>query len=314
MNDFYFKFISNIYILTSILLIFFGFILFIIIKKTKKHNKDSKLIKKNNFKNKNKFISELEKTLYNADFSSEIVKNIINNVEKTDDFEILKKSLKNILLDEAKQCEAELKIDKKPFLIVLLGVNGVGKTTMAARLAKYFKKDNKKVILIGADTFRAAAVEQLEHWAKKIDVLFFSKGANSDIGANVYEGINKAKESDADIIIVDTGGRIHTKDNLMSELKKLDNVIKKQISDAPHLSLLVLDANMGQNLIVQSKVFNDFINISGLALTKMDGSAKGGALFKISKNLNLPVYFIGVGEDEDSLIKFNSQYFVNKII
>jgi len=309
------KNISNYYILIIALAFLIIFLVYRIVFKKKTKSKGLLAYIKNNLnKNNSTFIIELEKLLYNADFSSDIVKNISSNVEKTKDFNSLKLSLKNILLEEASLYKKELNIDKKPFVIVLLGVNGVGKTTTAARLAKYYKKQGKKIILIGADTFRAAAAEQLEHWANKIEVLFYSKGANTDIGASVYEGMKKGLENDVDIMIIDTGGRIHTKDNLMQELRKLTNVIKKQVPSAPHLNLLVLDANMGQNLLAQSKVFNDFIDISGLVISKMDGSAKGGAVLKICKTLGLPVYFIGLGEHEDSLMKFDEEYFVNKII
>jgi fused signal recognition particle receptor len=320
----FFKYSFLFYIIGFFIVIFFILIFFL----RKNNNKNKSNIKnltlssKNksiftyikNKKNKSSFTKDFEKILYNADFSSKVVSEIINKLENVKDYDVLEKDLKKVLLKEAKSCEADLNIDKKPYIILVVGVNGVGKTTLAGRLAYYFAKQDKKIMLIGADTFRAAAVEQLKVWSEKTSSLFFSKGSNTDMGANVYEGLKLALEEKTDIVIIDTGGRIHTKENLMNELGKLDRVIKKLISDAPHLNLLVLDANTGQNLISQAKVFSKHINISGLALTKFDGSAKGGAILKISKDLALPVYFLGMGEKKDDLLKFDAENFVNKII
>lgn len=298
-----------LYILLAVLI---SILIFLLIpsRKKKRKTKGFKIFLKDNI-----VLEVLKKTLLEADLGSVLVEEILEKIKNVKNIEEAKTIIRELMFSEAKKFENEINIDKSPFVIMLVGVNGVGKTTMAAKLANYYKNVNdKKVILIGADTFRAGAVEQLEHWSKKISCDFFSKGSNTDSGANVFEGISYAKSLGSELIIIDTGGRLHNKENLMHEIQKLDRVVKKQIPEAPHLTLMVIDATMGQNVIKQSRVFNDFLKISGLALTKLDGTAKGGTVFNIAKELSFPVYFIGIGENLTDLKKYTAEDFVKNFI
>lgn len=196
-----------------------------------------------------------------------------------------------------------------PTVILMVGVNGVGKTTTIAKLAYKYKNEDKKVMLVAGDTFRAGAVEQLKIWADRTDTLFYGK-ENIDPAGVIFDGLTKAKEENADIVLIDTAGRLHNKVNLMKELEKINKVIGKIIPDAPHETLLVIDATTGQNGIMQAKAFKEITNITGIVLTKLDGTAKGGIVLAIKEEVNIPVKFVGLGEKMTDLIAFDIENYI----
>ena len=196
-----------------------------------------------------------------------------------------------------------------PTVILMVGVNGVGKTTTIAKLAYKYKNEGKKVMLVAGDTFRAGAVEQLKIWADRTDTLFYGK-ENIDPAGVIFDGLTKAKEENADIVLIDTAGRLHNKVNLMKELEKINKVIGKIIPDAPHETLLVIDATTGQNGIMQAKAFKEITNITGIVLTKLDGTAKGGIVLAIKEEVNIPVKFVGLGEKMTDLIPFDIENYI----
>lgn len=197
----------------------------------------------------------------------------------------------------------------KPFVILALGVNGVGKTTTIAKLASIYLNNNKKVLFGACDTFRAAAIEQLDVWAKRLDVEMVRHADGSDPAAVAFDTVKAAKSRGTDIVILDTAGRLHTKANLIEEMKKIHRVISKEVVNAPHEILLVVDATNGQNAIAQAKAFNEAVGVSGIVITKLDGTAKGGFILPIAHLLKIPVRYIGVGEKIDDLIPFNAKDF-----
>ena len=201
----------------------------------------------------------------------------------------------------------------KPYVIMVVGVNGVGKTTTIGKLAAQLKKKNKTVVLGAADTFRAAAVDQLKLWGERVGVPVVSKGMNTDPSAVAYDAMKAGAEQNADVIIIDTAGRLHTKVNLMHELTKIKKVMQKVIADAPHEVLLVLDGSTGQNAIVQAREFTKATDVTAMAITKLDGTAKGGVVIGISDEFKIPVKFIGVGEKVDDLQVFNKAEFVDSL-
>jgi fused signal recognition particle receptor len=203
--------------------------------------------------------------------------------------------------------------DKKPYVIMVVGVNGVGKTTTIGKLSSQFKKKGKKVILGAADTFRAAAVDQLKLWGERVGVPVVSKGMNTDPSAVAFDAIREGVDQNVDVIIIDTAGRLHTKVNLMNELTKIKRVMQKVIPDAPHEVLLVLDGSTGQNAMVQATEFTKATEVTALAITKLDGTAKGGVVIGISDEFKIPVRYIGVGEKVDDLQIFNKEEFVDSL-
>ena len=203
--------------------------------------------------------------------------------------------------------------DKKPYVIMVVGVNGVGKTTTIGKLAAQFKKKGKKVMLGAADTFRAAAVDQLKLWGERVGVPVVSKGMNTDPSAVAFDTVKEGVDQQMDVIIIDTAGRLHTKVNLMAELTKIKRVMQKVIPDAPHEVLLVLDGSTGQNAIVQATEFTKATEVTALAITKLDGTAKGGVVIGISDEFKIPVRYIGVGEKVDDLQTFNKVEFVDSL-
>ncbi|HEX5168860.1 MAG TPA: signal recognition particle-docking protein FtsY [Cyclobacteriaceae bacterium] len=207
--------------------------------------------------------------------------------------------------------EFETPANKKPYVIMVVGVNGVGKTTTIGKLAAQLKKRNKSVLLGAADTFRAAAVDQLKLWGERVGVPVVSKGMNTDPSAVAYEAVKEGLDKNVDVIIVDTAGRLHTKVNLMQELSKIKRVMQKVIDDAPHEVLLVLDGSTGQNAVVQAREFTKATDVTALAITKLDGTAKGGVVIGISDEFRIPVKYIGVGEKIDDLQVFNKAEFVD---
>ena len=225
---------------------------------------------------------------------------------------VIKQMMKEIIADMLGE-DIGLKLDTKPSVILVIGVNGVGKTTSIGKIASLLKREGKKVVLGAADTFRAAAIEQLEIWAQRADVSLVKSVEGTDPASVVFDTIASAKSKGADVIICETAGRLHNKKNLMDELAKINRVIKRELPDASLESLLVLDAATGQNAVNQAREFRNVTDISGIILTKLDGTAKGGIVVPIKNELNIPVKFIGVGEGIDDLQPFNTKEFVESI-
>ncbi len=269
-------------------------------------------------------LDELEEILIEADVGIKTTIKIIESIEEkakqtryTSDAElneIIKSSIREILEQSLANMPKIEDNDAKPYVILVVGVNGVGKTTTIGKLAYQFKNANRKVVLGAADTFRAAAVEQLKLWAEKVGVDIVERGMNVDPGAVAYETVNIAKSKDYDVAIIDTAGRLHNKTNLMNELGKINRVIKKIIPEAPHEVLLVLDASTGQNAIEQAKQFLSITNVNAIALTKLDGTAKGGIVVAIADELKIPIKYIGVGEKLDDLQLFDAKTFVDSLL
>lgn len=218
--------------------------------------------------------------------------------------------LQKRFLEELAESAGTLKINEKPFSVILMvGINGVGKTTTTAKLAHLFSSLGKKCLLVAGDTFRAGAVEQLKVWGQRLDCHVLEGAEGQDPASVAFDGINKARELGVDVVLVDTAGRLHTQSNLMEELKKVSRVIEKQCHGAPHETLMVIDATTGQNAIQQAKVFHNALKLTGLVMTKLDGTAKGGSLLAIYRELKIPVRFIGVGEKFADLQYFNPEEF-----
>ncbi len=205
-------------------------------------------------------------------------------------------------------------ITQKPFVEMIIGVNGAGKTTTIAKLAHHHKSNGESVILGAADTFRAAAIEQLTRWAKKLDVPIISTQQGHDPSAVVFDSIASAKAKNADRVLLDTAGRLHTQTNLGEELKKMVRIADKAMPNAPHRKMLILDGTQGSSSINQAKVFNELIGIDGIIITKLDGTAKGGSVLSIAHELKMPIYFIGTGEQPEDLIEFKANAYVNTIL
>lgn len=203
--------------------------------------------------------------------------------------------------------------DGGPFVILMVGVNGVGKTTTIGKLANRFRNEGKSVMLCAADTFRAAAIEQLEVWSTRSNVPLIKQKPGADPSAVLYDGLHSAKAKKIDVVIVDTAGRLHTKHNLMSELEKMTRIAKREVAGAPHEVLLVLDATTGQNGLIQAKEFTRSAGVTGLVLTKLDGTAKGGVVTAIARELKIPIRFVGVGEKIDDLVEFSADDFVESL-
>lgn len=223
----------------------------------------------------------------------------------------VKNALKEIITNEFENLP-KIEIEY-PAIITIIGVNGVGKTTTIGKMAKYFKNQKKEVTLVAGDTFRAAASEQLAMWANRTKTRIIKHEEGADSAAVVFDGISSAKAKNTDVLIVDTAGRLHTKTNLMEELRKIDKIENREYPDAHKYTFIVLDATTGQNALAQISAFNDFVKIDGIILTKLDGTAKGGVVIAIEKEYKLPVVFIGVGEKEDDLEKFEAKDFINNL-
>ena len=234
--------------------------------------------------------------------------------EKIEDEQDVKKALKEIMKEILDVAEPKLNLDTKPSVILVVGVNGVGKTTSIGKIANKLVKDGKKVVVAAADTFRAAAVEQLEIWAERSNSVIVKKDEGTDPASVVYDAIQKTKELGADVLICDTAGRLHNKKYLMDELAKIKKDIEKELPEASKEVLMVLDAETGQNAILQVKAFKETTDITGIVLTKLDGTAKGGVVLGIVAENKIPVKFIGIGEQIDDMEVFNSQEFLDAII
>ncbi len=270
-------------------------------------------------------LDNLEEALVMSDVGVNTTLKIIERIEErvakdkylgTDELnQILRDEIENLLLENntGDGSDFELPSDSKPYVIMVVGVNGVGKTTTIGKLAYNFKAAGKKVILGAADTFRAAAVDQLKIWAERVDVPIVSQGMGSDPASVAYDTLKSAITQDADVVIIDTAGRLHNKVNLMNELSKTSRVMKKLLEEAPHEILLVLDASTGQNAIEQARQFIAATEVNALALTKLDGTAKGGVVIGISDQFKIPVKYIGVGEKMEDLQIFNRKEFVESL-
>ena len=263
---------------------------------------------------------ELEERLIVADvgpaFTGELIESLKDKVKRKElsSPEILRGALRETMREILMKNEAPLQMPHDQiYTIMVVGVNGSGKTTTAGKLARNFKNDGHSVTLVAADTFRAAAVEQLQLWAKRADVRIVRQAANADPAAVVFDAMRLAKEGKPGVIIVDTAGRLHTKVNLMEELKKMKRIMERELPGAPDEVLLVLDATTGQNAIAQARMFKDEIGVTGLILTKLDGTAKGGVVVRIAKELGIPLRYIGVGEQIDDLQPFRAEEFVKAL-
>ena len=250
------------------------------------------------------------------DTSLEIISNLRDRIkkEKIEDEEDVKRVLREEMLKLLDVGNNNLKLETTPSIILVVGVNGVGKTTSIGKIANKLVKEGKKVVIAAADTFRAAAVEQLEIWANRVGCEMVKKDEGSDPASVVFDAIKIAKDKNADVLICDTAGRLHNKKYLMDELGKINKIINKELPDATKETLLVLDGTTGQNAIMQVKAFKETVDITGLVLTKLDGTAKGGVVIGIVAENKIPVKFIGVGEQIDDMEKFNAEDFVNAII
>ncbi|EAH6453689.1 signal recognition particle-docking protein FtsY, partial [Campylobacter jejuni] len=252
-----------------------------------------------------------EEILLEADVSYEIVEEIIyylppqNEVKKED----LKRVMGSYFLYEKKETNQE-----KPFVELILGVNGAGKTTSIAKLAYLYKNQNQKVILGACDTFRAGAIEQLKLWAQKVDVDIVLTAQGHDPSAVAFDTISKAKAKDFDRVIIDTAGRLQNQKNLAHELEKIVRISNKALEGAPHRKILVLDGTQGNAGILQAKAFNELVKLDGVIITKLDGTAKGGALFSIARELELPIFYVGVGEQMTDLQEFNANAYLDTLL
>lgn len=269
-------------------------------------------------------LDNLEEILVSSDVGVETTLKIIERIQQrvardkyvsTSELDkILKEEIASLLTESNTIDLEDFDVpDKKPFVIMVVGVNGVGKTTTIGKLSAQFKKRGKNVLLGAADTFRAAAVDQLKLWGERVGVPVVAKGMNTDPSAVAFDAVKEGVDRNADVIIVDTAGRLHTKVNLMNELTKIKRVMQKVIPDAPHEVLLVLDGSTGQNAITQAREFTKATEVTALAITKLDGTAKGGVVIGISDEFRIPVKYIGVGEKADDLQVFNKAEFVDSL-
>ena len=267
-------------------------------------------------------LEKLEDRLILADVGIETTEDIIK--ELSDSFKntrlvdrnTLYKTLQSILMQKLISAQKDLEIDdvESPFILLVVGINGVGKTTTIGKIAKYYSQKGKSIMLAAGDTYRAAAVEQLQDWGKINDIPVVSQGEGSDSASVIFDAIESAKSNNIDILLADTAGRLHTKNYLMEELKKIKRVIGKINPLAPHEILLVIDAGTGQNAINQMKEFHSSIVVTGLVLTKLDGTAKGGIIFSLIKKFNVPIRFVGLGENLDDLQPFDAELYVQALL
>ena len=266
------------------------------------------------------FYEELEETLILADLGVETSMKATERLRKVakeqhiKDPEEAKAALKEILVEMLQVGDVELKIDTKPSVILVIGVNGVGKTTTIGKIATQLVKQGKKVLLVAGDTFRAAAADQLEIWAGRSGADIVRQHEGADPAAVVFDGIQAAKARSVDVILVDTAGRLHNKQNLMNELNKISRIVERELPDAAKEVLLVLDGTTGQNGLIQAKQFKEIAGVTAIALTKLDGTAKGGIVIAVSDALQIPVKFVGVGEKADDLMGFVARDFVDALL
>ena len=265
------------------------------------------------------FYDELEESLILADLGMETAGKATERLRKTAAAKHIrqaaeaKAALQEILTDMLNVGSSEMNLSTHPSVILVIGVNGVGKTTTIGKIAKQQVQSGKKVTLVAADTFRAAAADQLEIWAERSGASIVRQHEGADPASVVYDGIQSAKAKDSDVIIIDTAGRLHNKVNLMNELNKIRRIVERELPDAAKEVLLVLDGTTGQNGLIQAKQFKEIAGVTSIALTKLDGTAKGGIVIAVADTLQIPVKFIGVGEKEDDLMPFNAEDFVKAL-
>jgi fused signal recognition particle receptor len=256
-------------------------------------------------------LEQLEGTLIAADLGMQTVDDIM---------EIVQKHSRNNFLDEvASYMQNSLEHEDSlnlpsPTVLLVVGVNGTGKTTTAAKLAHYYKEEGKKVLLVAADTYRAAAVAQLQQWCKRLDLRLVCNESSQDPSSVLFDGLQSAKSENADLVIVDTAGRLHTYKNLMNELEKMGRVVKDRFSEFNLHAIMTIDANLGQNSLHQAREFSKSVNLDGAVLTKMDGTARGGIVFALKNELDLPVYFLGLGEELNDLEEFDPQEYIHSLL
>ena len=266
------------------------------------------------------FFEELEETLILADLGAQTAERTVNELreitrqENLRTGDELKNALTSILTGLIDAGDSRLHLNTKPSVILIIGVNGVGKTTTIGKLALKFKNDGRKVLLCAGDTFRAAAGEQLTVWAERAGADIVKRDEGADPASVIFDGINAAKARGVDVVICDTAGRLHNKSNLMNELKKISRIIDREMPDADRETLLVIDATTGQNGLIQAREFKDSSDITGIVLTKLDGTAKGGIVYSIASELRVPVKLVGVGEQADDLLDFNGRDFSEAIL
>jgi fused signal recognition particle receptor len=266
-------------------------------------------------------LEELEGVMVSADVGIATTTDVLNAIREQMSRQTLQdpRQLRNAVKDELRKilrvnaAPPKVVAEGEPFVIMMVGVNGVGKTTTIGKLANRFKSDGKKVMLCASDTFRAAASEQLEIWAQRSDVPIVKQQAGADPSAVLFDALQSAKSKKIDYVIVDTAGRLHTKSNLMTELEKMTRIAKREVSGAPHEVLLVMDATTGQNGLTQAREFTKSAAVTGIVLTKLDGTAKGGVVTAIARELKIPIRFVGVGEKLDDLIEFSPDDFVESL-
>jgi len=254
---------------------------------------------------------ELEDLLLEADVNYELIEKVLDQLPDNINRLQLYNSLISIFDYKAHWIEPD---SKKPFVEMIIGVNGAGKTTTIAKLAYLYKQNDKKVMLGAADTFRAAAIEQLSSWAQRLDVPIVATKQGHDPSAVVFDTIKSALAKGIDNVIIDTAGRLHNQKNLANELEKMVRVASKALNGAPHRKLLILDGTQGSSAINQAKAFNDIVGVDGIIITKLDGTAKGGAILSIADELKMPIYYMGVGETPKDLVRFNAKDYINSIL
>ena len=266
-------------------------------------------------------IDEIEEILLLSDVGVDTTNILIKNLKKTVSEQQVKNppEIKNILKNEMLKLidyhkNQDINLNKNLHVVLVVGVNGTGKTTSIGKLANFFKNQNKKVIISASDTFRAGAIDQLSIWANKLDISLVSNGMGSDPASVAYTAVEKSIKEKADVLLIDTAGRLHNNQNLMMELSKIQRVIKKVVADAPHEVLLVLDGSTGQNAFIQAEQFSKVTDINGLIVTKLDGTSKGGAIIGISSKMKIPIRFIGVGEAADDLIPFVPEQYLDLLL
>ncbi len=263
------------------------------------------------------FYEELEYALLSSDVGAVATERLLDELKAAVDKKLLRD--RSQVKDELKEImreildENEMPSYEYPLILMVSGVNGVGKTTALGKLAKKFKSEGKSVMLVAADTFRAAAADQLEIWAKRADVRIVRQAEGADPGSVVYDALQSAKSHNTDVILIDTAGRLQNKKNLMEELKKITRIVNREMPDAAYYNYIVLDATTGQNAVSQVEAFNEAVDIDGIILTKLDGTAKGGVVFAIEGELSVPIVYIGVGEGIDDLQDFDSVQFIDAI-
>jgi len=266
-----------------------------------------------------KLFEELETLLLASDVGVEATQKILDqltdNVKRKQlaDSEALFNTLQQILKDFLAPCEKPLDIDASPYVLLMVGVNGAGKTTTIAKLAHYYQQQGKKIMLAAGDTFRAAAIEQLQVWGERNDATVIAQQSGADSASVIFDAMQAATSKKADLLIADTAGRLHTQEHLMAELQKIKRVIQKQNDSAPHEIMLVIDAGMGQNALRQAEQFHKAIGLTGITITKLDGTARGGIVFALAEKMQLPIRFIGVGEAIDDLKPFHANEYINAL-